>query len=80
MHPPSQEDGLNIGTSRDKPLMMEISCREAHIGEKPRTGTFKTAISTSQISKLAKHRKGRKGSFSRGAEGQTGINSATPEN
>lgn len=75
---PSQEDGLNIGTSRHKPQVMEISCWQAHIGEKPKAGEFKTTVSTIKWGNLQGIGRG-ESSFSRGAAGLTGRKSATPE-
>lgn len=52
---PSQKDGLNICTSTD-----EFTCKQADTGEKPRRGKFKTAVSSSPVRRLLKHREGRK--------------------
>lgn len=60
--------------------MTEISCRQAHTGEKPRRSEFKTAVSTNQISKLAKHRKGRKLALVGEQKDRQGRYSATREN
>jgi len=52
--PPSQKDGLNV-----------CMCKQAHVGGKPRTGEFKTTISSSQVRGPLKHREG-----SRSGEGE----------